>query len=221
MLRQSRRALGGAIGPVQFSEGHKLSGAKYFLKYSRPGPFSTYSFRQRYPVLVKNTTDSAVADFFTNKCIGAWHAEYPSFNYYFGAALSLTVSTLFSLRHLYFNPDVVCRHNEKRLPLPDRLRQWSYALPFANCRLKNWCNKFKWIMCQNEPDWNDINWMGMRPNREQSHRVCMFWNIFHWGTNTYRFECPYYESVTHKNMCRIYHDIDYKKAPEFFGSAEE
>lgn len=222
MLGVTRRFFGAKVPEIaRFQDGHKYSGAKYYIKYSRHGPFSTYSLRQRWATVVRNIPDSALADFSFNKFVGNWIGEFASYNFYFMGTVSWIISWMFVLRHAMFNPDITCRHNEKRLPLPDRLRQWSYALPYYNNRIKNWSAKFKWMLIQNEPDWNDINWLGARPNREQCHRRCMVWNVFHWFVPLYRMEDPMYESCTNYNFCKIYHEMGYKKCPEFFDDAEE
>merc|ERR1712085_196249 len=114
--------------------------------YSETGSFSTFSFRMRYTMVLKNMTDPTLADYFYESWLHAWAGDGPSYNYWF--ITSLAMGTVFGIltRHLYFNH-----------------------------RLRNMSTKYKWAFIDNEPDWADWHPIGYRPNRKPIHRRPALW----------------------------------------------
>jgi hypothetical protein len=184
--------------------------AEVLSSYSAVGKWSTYSFRQRYIVMLKNQTDPTIADFFYEKWLHAWVGDPPSYNYSFLTAFALGVAFSIVSRHWFFNPDVYGRKQEMRKPMPDRHRQWSFSLPYYNHRLRAMCCKFKWAFIDNEPDYSDKHCLGYRAERKQVHRRPYLW-VF--CIPRYSIEDPLFTSVTHANMNAIYEEIGYTKKP--------
>mmetsp|Transcript_114084 Transcript_114084/g.207506 ORF Transcript_114084/g.207506 Transcript_114084/m.207506 type:complete len:215 (-) Transcript_114084:177-821(-) len=175
------------------------------------GPMSTFSWRMRYPIFLKNMTDPILADYYYEKMIHAWFADPPSYNYWWCTAMALGCTTGILSRHWFFNPDIYGRRQENKKPLQDRHRQHSYALPYFNHRMRNNMTKYKWCMIDNEPDWADYHPLGYRPNRKQIHRRHYMWCF---TVPRYTIEDPLYTSVTHANMESIYQKIGYTKKPK-------
>jgi len=189
-----------------------LTSGEHLSSYSETGSFSTFSFRMRYTMVLKNMTDPTLADYFYESWLHAWAGDGPSYNYWF--ITSLAMGTVFGIltRHLYFNPDIYGRYQESRKPMPDRHRQWSYSLPYFNHRLRNMSTKYKWAFIDNEPDWADWHPIGYRPNRKPIHRRPALW-VF--TVPRYTCEDPLFTSVTHENMNRMYEEMGYWKKPWF------
>lgn len=183
----------------------------HISSYSASGPFSTFTARMRYTNHLKITTDPAIADFFFENYLHAWVAHVPSFNKWFISIMAFGAAMGIMTRHVYFNPDVHVRYQERRKPLPDRHRQWSYSLPYFNHRLRNISAKYRWALIDNEPDWADKHPLGYRPNRQQSIRRPYLWMF---TVPRYAIEDPLFTSVTHENMNRIYEEIGYTKKPK-------
>lgn len=179
--------------------------------YSDTGAFSTFSFRQRYTLLLKNQTDHTIADFFYEKWLHAWVGDCPSYAYWWVSNMAFGACIGILSRNVFFNPDTYWRQQEARKPLPDRHRQWSFSLPFYNHRLRNTVAKYRWCLIDNEPDWVDNHPLGYRPNRKQCHKRPLMW-IF--TVPRYNIEDPLWTSVTNKNMNRIYEEIGYTKKPK-------
>jgi len=213
----------GLVGVVKPrpKDGSLYGDAAAYLKYSHYGPGSNYAVRQRYPTLIKHATDSCMGDFTYNKMLRDAIADSPAYAYNWSAWGALAVAVLMTYRHLLFNPDVTFRKQEVKLPFPDRHRQFQYCLPFYHHRLRNWMNKFMWEYSQNEPDYKDISYSGLRPDRVQSHRLPYYWSCFHLVSFRYRILDPLYTSVTHDATAKLYHDIGYKKSPHLFPDVEE
>eukprot|EP00933_Yihiella_yeosuensis_P009482 TRINITY_DN1153_c0_g1_i5.p1 TRINITY_DN1153_c0_g1~~TRINITY_DN1153_c0_g1_i5.p1 ORF type:complete len:202 (-),score=36.59 TRINITY_DN1153_c0_g1_i5:96-701(-) len=188
-----------------------VRGSAHLSSYSAPGNFSHFSLRQRYTLMLKAQTDPTIADFFYEKWLHAWVADPPSYNYWFVSIMAFGACIGILTRQIYFNPDVYYRKQEVKKPLPDRHRQWTYSLPFFNHRLRNMVTKFKWAFIDNEPDWADKHPLGYRPNRKPCHR-----RPYMWVLTVPRYTCqdPLFTSVTHENMCKIYEEIGYTKAPK-------
>lgn len=195
-----------------------LRSAEHLSSYSEVGPWSTFSFRMRYTILLKNQTDPTIADYFYEKWLHAWVNDVPSYNYWFISTLAVGAVTGILTRHWFFNPDIYGRQQEVRKPLPDRHRQFSFSLPYFNNRMRNFTAKYKWCVIDNEPDWADFHPLGYRPNRKQIHRREYMW-IF--TVPRYTCEDPLYTSVTHENMNRIYENAGYWKRPSFMKNEEE
>lgn len=190
------------------------SAAYHISSYSAVGPFSTFTARMRYTNHLKVMTDPTIADFYYENFLHAWIADVPSFNYWFVSIMAFGAAVGITSRHVFFNPDTHWRYQERRKPLPDRHRQWSYSLPFFNHRIRNISGKYRWCMIDNEPDWIDNHPLGYRPNRVQSHRRPYMW-VF--TVPRYAIEDPLFTSVSHANMNRIYEEIGYTKKPKVEG----
>merc|ERR1712050_615257 len=188
-----------------------LRSAEHLSSYSEAGSFSTFSFRMRYTMILKNQTDPTIADFFYEKWLHAWAADAPSYNYWWVTSFAMGAMVGILSRHWFFNPDLYGRRQESRKPLPDRHRQWSYSLPYFNHRMRNFTTKYKWCMIDNEPDWADYHPIGYRPNRKPIHRRPYMW-VF--TIPRYTCEDPLFTSVTHANMNAIYEEIGYTKKPK-------
>jgi len=169
---------------------------------------STFSFRQRYNILLKNQTDPTIADFFYEKWLHGWCCDTPSFAFIWVSIMAFGCSIGSLTRHFFFNPDVYGRYQESRKPLPDRHRQWSFSLPYFNHRLRNMMGKYRWSLIDNEPDWADKHPLGYRPDRKEIHRRAPLWNF---TVPRYTCEDPLHTSVSHDNMNRIYEEIGYQK----------
>ncbi|CAE7498133.1 Cluap1 [Symbiodinium pilosum] len=180
----------------------------HLTSYSAVGNFSHFSLRQRYTQMLKAQTDPTLADFFFESYLRAFFADPPSYNYWFISIAAFGACIGILSRQIFFNPDVMFRYQEKRKPLPDRHRQWTYSLPFFNHRLRNMCCKYKACLIDNEPDWADYHPLGYRPNRKQSNRRPYMWIL---TIPRYTMEDPLYTSVTHENMNRIYEEVGYTK----------
>mmetsp|Transcript_54095 Transcript_54095/g.137404 ORF Transcript_54095/g.137404 Transcript_54095/m.137404 type:complete len:214 (+) Transcript_54095:20-661(+) len=195
-----------------------LRGGHHLTSYSEVGPWSTFSLRMRYTMLLKNQTDPTIADYFFEKWVRDWCADAPSYNYWWVTSFAMGAMVGILSRHWFFNPDLYGRRQESRKPLPDRHRQWSYSLPYFNHRMRNFVAKYKWCMIDNEPDWADYHPIGYRPNRKQIHRRPYMW-VF--TVPRYTCEDPLYTSVTHENMNRIYEEIGYSKKPAWAQTEED
>jgi len=172
--------------------------------------WSTFTFRQRYTVFLKLQTDPTLADYFFEKCIGAWCNDVPSYNYWFISSAAVGLALGITSRHMLFNPDIYWRKQEAKKPFPDRHRQFCYSLPFFNHRLRNISRKYRWTMIDNEPDWIDEHPLGYRPQGLQTwgKRCLLGWQF---TIPMYRFEDPLATSVTHKNFKKIYEECGYVK----------
>mmetsp|Transcript_63926 Transcript_63926/g.125845 ORF Transcript_63926/g.125845 Transcript_63926/m.125845 type:complete len:214 (+) Transcript_63926:87-728(+) len=185
-----------------------LRSSEHLSSYSAVGPFSVFSTRQRYTIMLKAQTDPTLADFFYEKFLHAWFGDAPSYNYWFVTQLAMGAAVGIVSRHLFFNPDVYGRQQEVRKPMPDRHRQWAYSLPYYNHRMRNFVTKYKFALIDNEPDYSDFHPVGYRPNRKQIHRRPYMW-VF--SIPRYTCQDPLFTSVTHANMNRIYEEIGYQK----------
>merc|ERR1719221_883474 len=121
-------------------------------------------------------------------------------------------------RHWFYNPDLYGRNQERRKPMPDRFRQYTYSIPYFNSRIRNQVTRYKWAMIDNEPDFNDNHPLGYRPNRKQSHRRPPLWCF---SVPRYSCEDPLYSSTLHANMEQMYQEIGYAKAPASEGDDDE
>jgi len=187
-----------------------IRGHEPITAFSERGMWSTFTFRQRYTVFLKLQTDPTLADYFFEKCIGAWCNDVPSYNYWFVSSAAVGLALGITSRHMLFNPDIYWRKQEAKKPFPDRHRQFCYALPFFNHRLRNIARKYRWTMIDNEPDWIDEHPLGYRPQGQQTwgHRCFLGWQF---TVPMYRFEDPLATSVTHKNFKKIYEECGYVK----------
>merc|ERR1719230_1516751 len=183
----SRARLGLRLGRLARSGDHLSS-------YSESGSFSTFSFRMRYTMLLKNQTDPTIADFFFEKWLHAWVGDAPSYNYWFCTSMAMGCMVAILSRHWFFNPDLYGRRRENQKPMPDRHRQWSYSLPYFNHRLRNECTKYKFAFIDNEPDYSDKHPAGYRPDRKQCHRRPP---LFVFTIPRYTCQDPLYTSTLH------------------------
>merc|ERR1719159_1098531 len=195
-----------------------LKSQEIYSAYSAVGKWSTFSFRQRYTMILKNQTDPTIADFFYEKWLHAWVGDAPSYNYWWVTSFAMGAMIGILTRHWFFNPDLYGRRQESRKPMPDRYRQWAFSLPYFNHRMRNFTTKYKWCMIDNEADWADYHPIGYRPNRKQIHR-----RPWTWCYTIPRYLCqdPLVTSVTHENMTKIYEEIGYAKRPWFLQVEEE
>mmetsp|Transcript_82074 Transcript_82074/g.129241 ORF Transcript_82074/g.129241 Transcript_82074/m.129241 type:complete len:212 (-) Transcript_82074:219-854(-) len=203
-LRASTRRLMRLTSPCQGANSHLSS-------YSEVGGFSTFSFRQRYTILLKNQTDPTISDFFYEKMLHAWFADPPSYNYWWVTSMAMGLMVGILSRHWFFNPDLYGRRQESKKPMPDRYRQYSYSLPYYNHRLRNMCSKYRWCLIDNEPDWADKHPLGYRPDRKAIHRRP--W-LFMFTVPRYACQDPLMTSCSHENMEKIYQEIGYTKKPK-------
>ena len=176
--------------------------------YSELGSFSTYSFRQRYTMMLKTTTDPMIADFFYEKWLHSWTDDTPSYNYWFVTSMAMGCMVAILSRHYFFNPDLYGRQQEVRKPMPDRHRQWTYSLPYYNHRLRNCVGKFRHAFIDNEPDWADNHPLGYRPNRKGIHRRPYLWV---YTIPRYTIEDPLYTSCLFSSIEPMYQEIGYTK----------
>merc|ERR1719343_558050 len=109
-----------------------------------------------------------------------WFHDPPQYNYLFCVGVSVTWAAGMMWRHALCNPDITYRKQEMRKHQPDRERQHAYSLPYYNCQIRNIATKYQWIMCDNEPDWKDDCPSGLRPQRQQTHRLPLFGSIFNY-----------------------------------------
>merc|ERR1711862_1012645 len=109
------------------------------------------------------------------------------------------------------------RRQECKKPMPDRVRQWQYSLPYFNHRLRNMCTKYNWAWVDNEPDWNLWHPLGYRPNRKMIHRRPCFWQL---TVPRYACQDPLLTSVLHDNMEAIYDEIGYTNKKFWFASVK-
>mmetsp|Transcript_59513 Transcript_59513/g.110164 ORF Transcript_59513/g.110164 Transcript_59513/m.110164 type:complete len:215 (-) Transcript_59513:96-740(-) len=183
---------------------------EHLSAYSAKGPMSVFSWRMRYNVLTAPMTDHALSDYYYEKFLHSWCADVPSYNYWWVMSFALGAWVAAFTRTSYFNPDVTWRKQEAQKPMPDRYRQWQYSLPYHNHRLRNMVSKYRWALIDNEPDWADINPLGVRPNRKQCYA-----RPYAWIFTCARYQCqdPLYTSCTHENMNRMYKEIGYAKDP--------
>jgi len=195
-----------------------LRSGHHLTSYSAVGPWSHFSMRMRYTMLLKNQTDPTIADYFFEKWVHDWAADVPSYNYWWVTSVAMGLMVGILTRHWFFNPDLYGRQQESRKPMPDRHRQWAYSLPYFNHRMRNLSAKYRWCMIDNEPDWADFHPIGYRPNRKAIHRRPWMWCF---TVPRYAIEDPLYTSVTHENMNRIYEEIGYSKKPYYLQSEED
>merc|ERR1712190_710338 len=137
-----RARLGLRLAPV-------VRSAEHLSSYSEVGSFSTFSFRMRYTMMLKNQTDPTIADFFYEKWLHAWVGDAPSYNYWFVTSMAMGAMIGILSRHWFFNPDIYGRQQESRKPMPDRHRQFNFSLPYHNHRLRNQVTKFKFAFIDN------------------------------------------------------------------------
>jgi len=183
----------------------------HMTAYSEVGSFSTFSIRQRYNIMLKAQTDPTMSDYYYENMLHAWFADPPSYNYWWVTSMAMGCMVGILTRHWFFNPDVYGRRQESKKPMPDRHRQWSYALPYFNHRLRNCVTKYKFAFIDNEPDWADKHPLGYRPDRKQTHRRPYMW-VF--TIPRYNIQDPLYTSCTHASMEKIYQEIGYTKKPK-------
>jgi len=180
------------------------------IAQSRPGHYTTYSMRQRFPCFNKAHTDPVLSDYFYARFVHDWCYDVPSFNYWFQMTLGFTLAVLSVTRHLLFNPDVYFRRQEIHKPMADRIRQHAYAMPFFNHQLRNMCRKYSWCYIDNEPDFNSApDPSGCRPERHMSHNRMFFLGAM--SSPQYAAEDPYFTTNSHENMSKMYRDIGYSK----------
>merc|ERR1712216_108028 len=96
-----------------------LRSAEHLSAYSETGGFSTFSFRQRYTILLKNQTDPTIADFFYEQWLHASVGDAPSYNYWWVTSFAMGSMVGILSRHWFFNPDLYGRRQENKKPLPD------------------------------------------------------------------------------------------------------
>eukprot|EP00392_Amoebophrya_sp_AT5.2_P010332 g10392.t1 len=143
---------------------------------------------------------------------------------------------MMALSEIALCPDVqVMRRQERYHSKPDCFRLHSYAIPYFNHRLRNivkgtkkptvfrlpsarenfkWVfrlsnimRKYRWVFIQNEPDWNDYCYSGMRPDGVQGHHVPWVRNSLNYVSYKYYEEDPLATSCSHINFERIHHNL--------------
>lgn len=210
MLRVSARHMGLRVSKTARAPPDRLL-------YSKKGPMSSYAWRMRYPNYMYHQSDVTISDFFFNKWVEL-NLEYPCMVQIWQLNwLAIGGGTGFAVRQFLWNPDVWFREQEVFIPHPDRFRMWCYSLPYYNHRARNWSAKYVHEILIIEPDWKDEALAGCRPVREQSHRLSLIFNMFHWSQQ-YRYppiEDPLYSSNSSKNYCRMYHNEGYRLDPRF------
>ncbi|KAF4712233.1 hypothetical protein FOZ63_019703 [Perkinsus olseni] len=176
--------------------------------YSEDGAHTVQWWRNRYGIYSRRQTDPMLAEFLFRQQVREWFYDVPLYNYaaLLGTALGIVVAIAW--RHFLFNPDVYLRRQELRKMWPDRHRQFAYALPYLNIRLKNVLMPYTNSLIDNEPDYANYNPIGLRPQRVRAIRRLPG---FFWAIPRYFFEDPLYTSVSTKNMRKIYNDINYSE----------
>jgi hypothetical protein len=130
--------------------------------------------------------------------------DVPVYNYIFYAVCGGGILFGTVLRHFLFNPDVFVKRGELRKPIPDRVKQYGYAHPYYNSRMRNWAAKYRWTFIDNEPDYMDGSLKGdltgLRPERKQSiRRLPAFYSV-----EKYKEQDPLYSSVKFASMEKLY-----------------
>lgn len=202
MLRASRIVKAGVAEPRK--------GMSY-LRYTRPGSYTTYSLRQRYPTMQKMATDSAVGDRLFYIWVKDWMGDPAGYNYIWCTVGSLAASFIAMARLLWFDPDVQHRRENMHMAICDKKRLHSYALPFFNHRLRNWSCRYNWMFCGADHDWSHKIYTGTRPDRAHALRRPFFWSAVHWYCFPYVIDDPLYTSSSVHNFNRIYDECGYKK----------
>ncbi len=176
--------------------------------YSAPGIFSVQSFRNRRFLLLTRTPDPMIFEWSVRRSLRSLFYDVPSYNYVWSIVFGFGLAAGMMLRHAWFNPDVYIRRQELTKPLPDRIRQFSYASAYYNGFARNWGTAYKSTFIDNEPDWADYHPLGIRPNRKQAPK-----RLFGLNQNIpmYFEEDPLYTSTLHGNMGRMYKSIGYSK----------
>jgi hypothetical protein len=152
-------------------------------------------------------TDPTLADYFFENFLWAWCRDYPSFAFQWLTTLAMGLMVAFLFRGIFFNPDIYFRRQECKKPMPDRLRQWSYALPFYNSRLRNMSTSYSSCLIDNEYDWTFEHPLGYRPNRALQHARPFFWIFTH---PRYNIEEPMLTTCSYKNISQIYEAEGYQ-----------
>ncbi|KAF4658348.1 hypothetical protein FOL47_008003 [Perkinsus chesapeaki] len=171
--------------------------------YSENGVHTVQWWRNRYGIYSRRQTDPMLSEFLFRQQVKEWFYDVPSYNYAALLGTALGIMVAIGWRHFLFNPDVYLRRQELRKMWPDRHRQFAYALPYLNPRLKNVLMPYTNSLIDNEPDYADYNPIGLRPQRVRAIRRLpgLFWSI-----PRYFFEDPLYTSVSTNNMRKIYND---------------
>jgi hypothetical protein len=180
--------------------------------HSARGNYSSAIFREKFYMHLKMTTDPFLQDFFFKRAVFQLSCDPNMYPMYGLCSLSFGIMVGSLMRHMLFNPDVYFRRQENKKPMPDRVRQFTYALPFYNHQLKNWCAKYRWQFIDNEPDYADAHPGGLRPYRQQSPYMCYSFGIS-MPFGRYTTDDPMYTTVSHKNMCDIYAKAGYAHVP--------
>jgi hypothetical protein len=159
---------------------------------------------------LKMTTDPFLQDFFFKRFVFQSCHDPNQYTLWILCSIAFGMSVGSCWRHLLFNPDVYFRRQENLKPMPDRHRQYTYALPFYNHQLRNYLAQYRWCFIDNEPDFQDEHELGIRTNRRQAMSCSQPWMLWPSGY-MYSFEDPLFTSCSYKNMNRIYVKAGYQK----------
>jgi hypothetical protein len=174
------------------------------------GGMSSATYRERYYMHLKMTTDPFLQDFFFKRFVFQSCDDPNQYTLWILCSIAFGLSVGSCWRHLLFNPDVYFRRQENLKPMPDRHRQYTYALPFYNHQLRNSVAQYRWCFIDNEPDYMDEHALGIRPNRRQAMSNCQPWQLWP-GIPQYSFSDDMMTSCSHKNMKAIYVKAGYCK----------
>lgn len=174
------------------------------------GPWSSAGMRERYYMHLKMTTDPFLQDFFFKRFVHLSCSDPNSYGLYILCSIAWGICVGSCTRHLLFNPEVYFRRQENLKPMPDRHRQYTYALPFHNHNLRNRVAQYRWTVIDNEPDYLDKHPLGLRPNRIQAISKAGPWHCIY-SHDMYPADDPLFTSCSHENMKRIYNEVGYTK----------
>jgi hypothetical protein len=175
--------------------------------HSARGGLSSATLRDKYYMHFKMTTDPFLQDFFFKRSVHQMCNDPSCYGLYGLCSVAWGICVGICARHFLFNPDVYFRRQENLKPMPDRHRQWTYAMPYFNHNLKNRLAGWRWIMIDNEPDYIDAHPGGLRPYRQQNPVAP--WSILRTTESSYAIDDPMMTTCSYKNMKMIYAKAGY------------
>lgn len=186
-----------------------------------------YSQRMKEPMelVYKNNIrvpDSAQSDFNFVQVYKSSLCNPSYYPMYHLATVLLTWTLWMCVAEIALCPDnQVMRRQERYHSKPDCFRLHSYAIPYFNHCLRNKMRKYRWIAIQNEPDWQDKCYSGVRPNGVQGHHLPWVRSPLNYIERKYYELDPHGTSCSHINQERIYHDIGYKVQERWLEEGEK